>query len=161
MTCCLPAPQSFYLCCGTPIHPPHSDTTPVQLLHCEAELLIFSKRDDNMAPPHKPQPLFDVLVFMGEESLMGWAFFFLHHRHRRLPLWPCWHLNFRIRWPKVELDRQEWGVRAVYENVAVPANHLQSQRKGRWNEGKAKGQHCNTELHVTPLRMGNMELANV
>lgn len=27
-----------------------------------------------MVLPHKPQLLFDVLFFMGEESLKGWAF---------------------------------------------------------------------------------------
>lgn len=33
-----------------------------------------------MAPLDEPQLLFDVLFFMGEESLMGWALPRLYHR---------------------------------------------------------------------------------
>lgn len=142
--------------------PPHSDTTPVLLLHCEAELLIFSKRDDSMAPLHKPQLPFDVLVFMGEESLMGWAFLCLHHRHCRLPLRPSWHLSFSIRWPKVGWAQPAGMrcVRSVWERDCTCKSFIEPAR-GSLERGQSQRAALYTELHVIPLRMGNMELANV
>lgn len=57
-----------------------------------------------MAPHHKPQLLFDVLVFMGEESLVGWALLRLHHHHQRHLLLPSTQLASDFHIPKVRLS---------------------------------------------------------
>lgn len=60
-----------------------------------------------------------------------------------------------------ELTKQEllWCVRSVYKSVVVPANHLQSEWRAEREQSQRAALYA--ELHVTPLCMGNMELANM
>lgn len=153
--------SSEFVCCRTPIHPLTLIPPPFSCSTVRQNCWSSVRGTQHGTASQTTAPLWCV-SFMGEESLMGWAFLCLHHRHHRLPLWPNWHLSFSIRWPKVgwaqpagmRCARCVWERDCTCKSFTVPA-------RGSLERGQSQRAALYTELHVTPLRMGNMELANV
>lgn len=128
----------------------------VQFLHCEAELYYFSMREDIMALLHKPQLLFDVFSFFGARGkphglglsppspppsplLTQLAYGFQHTLTKGWASSPSRN------------DTETWiYLQIIYQESCESFVREQSQRAA-----------VHTTLHVTPLRMGNRELANM